>query len=107
MFCKNKKTSFFNIVPLTELIGDQSRFVKAGSKVALHCIVRGTLDPPQYIIWYRDKTQISDDNIMGWYTQLDRNIFGNGGDNQNTVNLQFYGSLFYMIKFFFLFLFNV
>uniref|UniRef100_A0A1I8PCP1 Ig-like domain-containing protein n=1 Tax=Stomoxys calcitrans TaxID=35570 RepID=A0A1I8PCP1_STOCA len=73
------------IVPLTELIGDQSRFVKAGSKVALHCIVRGTLDPPQYIIWYRDKTQISDDNKMGWYTQLDRNIFGSSGDNENTI----------------------
>ncbi|XP_075165709.1 defective proboscis extension response 17 [Haematobia irritans] len=73
------------IVPLTELIGDQSRFVKAGSKVALHCIVRGTLDPPQYIIWYRDKTQISEDNKMGWYTQLDRNIFGNNGDNENTI----------------------
>lgn len=73
------------VVPLTELIGDQSRFVKAGSKVALHCIVRGTLDPPQYIIWYRDKTQIGDDNKMGWYTQLDRNIFGNNESNQNTV----------------------
>lgn len=75
-----------HLVPLTELIGDQSRFVKAGSKVALHCIVRGTLDPPQYIIWYRDKTQISDDNKLGWYTQLDRNIFGNNGDNENTVS---------------------
>ncbi|XP_046805754.1 chitinase-like protein PB1E7.04c [Lucilia cuprina] len=73
------------IVPLTELIGDQSRFVKAGSKVALHCIVRGTLEPPQYIIWFRDKSQISEDNKMGWYTQLDRNIFGNSGDNQNTI----------------------
>ncbi|XP_065371893.1 uncharacterized protein LOC135963828 [Calliphora vicina] len=73
------------IVPITELIGDQSRFVKAGSKVALHCIVRGTLDPPQYIIWFRDKSQISEDNKMGWYTQLDRNIFGNSGDNQNTI----------------------
>uniref|UniRef100_A0A1A9WMP2 Ig-like domain-containing protein n=1 Tax=Glossina brevipalpis TaxID=37001 RepID=A0A1A9WMP2_9MUSC len=73
------------VVPLTELIGDQNRFVKAGSKVVLHCIVRGTLDPPQYIIWFRDKTQISDDNSMGWYTQLDRNIFGNSEDNQNTI----------------------
>lgn len=72
-------------MPLTELIGDQNRFVKAGSKVVLHCIVRGTLDPPQYIIWFRDKTQIGDDNGMGWYSQLDRNIFGNSEDNQNTV----------------------
>ncbi|KAL9873103.1 uncharacterized protein LOC119641488 [Glossina fuscipes] len=73
------------VVPLTELIGDQNRFVKAGSKVVLHCIVRGTLDPPQYIIWFRDKAQIGDDNGMGWYSQLDRNIFGNSEDNQNTI----------------------
>ncbi|XP_052856357.1 uncharacterized protein LOC128264732 isoform X2 [Drosophila gunungcola] len=72
--------------PKTELIGDQSRFVKAGSKVALHCIVRGTLDPPKYIIWFRGQKKISEsDERTGWYTQLDRNIFGTVGDNQNTI----------------------
>lgn len=72
--------------PKTELIGDQSRFVKAGSKVALHCIVRGTLDPPKYIIWFRGQKKISEsDERTGWYTQIDRNIFGTVGDNQNTV----------------------
>jgi len=76
--------------PKTELIGDQSRFVKAGSKVALHCIVRGTLDPPKYIIWFRGQKKISDsDERTGWYTQLDRNIFGTVGDNQNTVSWVF------------------
>ncbi|XP_017041187.1 la-related protein 1 isoform X2 [Drosophila ficusphila] len=74
------------VKPKTELIGDQSRFVKAGSKVALHCIVRGTLDPPKYIIWFRGKKKISEsDERSGWYTQLDRNIFGTVGDNQNTI----------------------
>ncbi|XP_032289822.1 mucin-22 isoform X2 [Drosophila virilis] len=73
------------VTPKTELIGDQSRFVKAGSKVALHCIVRGTLDPPRYIIWFRGQKKISDsDERTGWYTQIDRNIFGTVGDNQNT-----------------------
>ncbi|XP_030562516.1 uncharacterized protein LOC115763880 [Drosophila novamexicana] len=74
------------VTPKTELIGDQSRFVKAGSKVALHCIVRGTLDPPRYIIWFRGQKKISDsDERTGWYTQIDRNIFGTVGDNQNTI----------------------
>ncbi|XP_017030669.2 uncharacterized protein dpr17 [Drosophila kikkawai] len=74
------------VTPKTELIGDQSRFVKAGSKVALHCIVRGTLDPPKYIIWFRGQKKISEvDERTGWYTQLDRNIFGTVGDNQNTI----------------------
>ncbi|ALC45781.1 dpr16 [Drosophila busckii] len=75
------------ITPKTELIGDQSRFVKAGSKVALHCIVRGTVDPPKYIIWFRGQKKIaeSSDEPNGWYTQIDRNIFGSVGDNQNTI----------------------
>ncbi|XP_051863620.1 uncharacterized protein LOC117576203 [Drosophila albomicans] len=74
------------ITPKTELIGDQSRFVKAGSKVALHCIVRGTLDPPKYIIWFRGQKKIYEsDERTGWYTQLDRNIFGSIADNQNTI----------------------
>lgn len=78
---------FLFLVPKTELIGDQSRYVKASSKVALHCIVRGTIEPPAYIIWYRGKTQIMDDNKIGWYTQIDRNIFGNSSDQQNTVRV--------------------
>ncbi|XP_036341839.1 basement membrane-specific heparan sulfate proteoglycan core protein-like [Rhagoletis pomonella] len=73
------------VVPHTELIGDQSRFVKAGSKVALHCIVRDTLDPPTYIIWFRDKTQITNDNKLDWYTEIDRTIFGHADSNRNTI----------------------
>lgn len=39
------------LVPRTELIGDPDRYVKAGSTVVLHCVVRGALEPPSYIIW--------------------------------------------------------
>ncbi|XP_004537262.2 uncharacterized protein LOC101454775 [Ceratitis capitata] len=73
------------VVPHTELIGDQIRFVKAGSKVALHCIIRDTLDPPTYIIWFRGKAQITNDNQMGWYTEIDRAIFGNVESKRNTI----------------------
>ncbi|XP_067619926.1 uncharacterized protein dpr17 [Eurosta solidaginis] len=73
------------VVPHTELIGDQNRFVKAGSKVALHCIVRDTLEPPTYIIWFRGKTQITNDNEVGWYTEIDRTIFGDADSNRNTI----------------------
>ncbi|XP_011208133.2 uncharacterized protein LOC105229503 isoform X2 [Bactrocera dorsalis] len=73
------------VVPHTELIGDRNRFVKAGSRVALHCIVRDTLEPPAYIIWFRGKTQITNDNEMGWYTEIDRTIFGNADSSSNTI----------------------
>ncbi|XP_055907924.1 zwei Ig domain protein zig-8-like isoform X2 [Eupeodes corollae] len=73
------------VVPRTELIGDHNRFVKAGSKVALHCIVRGSLEPPSYIIWFQGTKQIMNDNKQGWFMQIDRNIFGNHTDQQNTI----------------------
>lgn len=76
--------------PKTELIGDKQRFVKAGSRVELHCIVRGTLEAPKYIVWYREKQQVMSENEAsgnenGWYTQIDRNIFGSTEHNRNTV----------------------
>ncbi|XP_030374561.1 myotubularin-related protein DDB_G0290005 [Scaptodrosophila lebanonensis] len=77
------------ITPKTELIGDQQRFVKAGSKVELHCIVRGTLEAPKYIFWYRGEKQVTADNEAsqqnGWYTQIDRNIFGSTEHSRNTI----------------------
>ena len=87
-FCSNlDDVFFFQIfsVPKTELIGDSNRFVKADSQVALRCIVRGTLEPPTYIIWFKGKSQVTDENKNGWYTEIDRNIFGNATSNQNTV----------------------
>ncbi|KAH8418436.1 hypothetical protein KR009_001724, partial [Drosophila setifemur] len=84
------KIQLFVITPRTELIGDRQRFVKARSKVELHCIVRGTLEPPKYIFWYRGDQQVTADNEAsaaqsGWYTQIDRNIFGSTEHNRNTI----------------------
>lgn len=63
---------FNHSVPRTELIGDPSRFVKEGSKVSLHCIVTGAIDPPLYIIWYHGEQQIFPDNRRGWRTDINR-----------------------------------
>ncbi|XP_017145079.1 uncharacterized protein LOC108157494 [Drosophila miranda] len=84
------KVQLFVITPRTELIGDRQRFVKAGSKVELHCIVRGTLEAPKYIFWYRGEQQVTAENEVsgaqsGWYTQIDRNIFGSTEHNRNTI----------------------
>lgn len=59
-------------VPRTELIGDTSRYVKEGSKVSLHCIVTGAIDPPLYIIWYQGGHQIFPDDRRGWRTDINR-----------------------------------
>ncbi|XP_055379172.1 uncharacterized protein LOC129610590 [Condylostylus longicornis] len=83
---KRSSRVFLNVVvPKTELIGDHNRFVKAGSKVALHCIVRGSIEPPSYIIWFKGNQQIIQGNKQGWYMQIDREIFGNSSDQQNTI----------------------
>ncbi|KAH8359564.1 hypothetical protein KR093_007406, partial [Drosophila rubida] len=85
------KVQLLVITPKTELIGDKQRFVKAGSRVELHCIVRGTLEAPKYIVWYRGDQQVMSQNEAagidnGWYTQIDRNIFGGSTDhNRNTI----------------------
>ncbi|KAH8330310.1 hypothetical protein KR067_001084 [Drosophila pandora] len=84
------KVQLFVITPRTELIGDRQRFVKAGSKVEMHCIVRGTLEAPKYIFWYRGDQQVTAENEAsvsqnGWYTQIDRNIFGSTEHNRNTI----------------------
>ncbi|KAL5273744.1 hypothetical protein ACFFRR_000468 [Megaselia abdita] len=73
------------VVPQTEVIGDHIRFVKTGSKVAMHCIVKGSLEPPVYIIWSHNNEQILPENTLGWFMQIDREIFGNSSDQQNTI----------------------
>lgn len=59
-------------VPRTELIGESSRYVKEGSKVSMHCIVMGAIDPPLYIIWYHGGHQIFPDDRRGWRTDIIR-----------------------------------
>ncbi|KAM8703594.1 hypothetical protein ACLKA7_008248 [Drosophila subpalustris] len=84
------KVQLLVITPKTELIGDKQRFVKAGSRVELHCIVRGTLEAPKYIVWYRGDQQVLAENEAtgidnGWYTQIDRDIFGSTEHSRNTI----------------------
>lgn len=67
------KNSIFK-VPRTELIGDPDRYVKAGSIVVLRCVVRGALEPPNYIIWYHGFQQIYAENYRGWRIQFERDV---------------------------------
>lgn len=60
-------------MPKTELIGDTNRYVKEGSKVSLHCVVTGAIDPPLYIIWNHGGQQVFADNRRGWRTEIIRN----------------------------------
>lgn len=80
-------------VPKTEMIGDSSRYVKEGSKVSLHCIVTGALDPPLYIIWYHGVDQLFPDNKRGWRTDINRdNLESN--TSHGTVSERFHSLRF-------------
>lgn len=77
------------IVPRTELIGDPDRYVKVGSSVVLHCVVRGALEPPSYIIWYHDAHQLLNENPSKWKIKLDRGLLPDSdGDIPNVVSLK-------------------
>lgn len=78
------------IVPRTELIGDPDRYVKAGSTVVLHCVVRGALEPPSYIIWYHDAHQLLGENQQKWKIKLDRGQPDSDGDIPNVVSYSFH-----------------
>jgi hypothetical protein len=77
--------SFFK-VPRTELIGDPDRYVKAGSIVVLRCVVRGALEPPNYIIWYHGTQQIYSENSRGWRLQFERDV---ESDSHSSVSFRF------------------
>lgn len=76
-------------VPRTELIGEPDRYVKVGSTVALHCVVRGALEPPSYIIWYHDAHQLLSENQQKWKIKLDRGMPDSDGDIPNVVSFSF------------------
>lgn len=76
---KNLILRFF-AVPRTELIGEPNRYVKAGSRVAVRCVIRGALEPPSYVIWYFGAEQIFPDNKYGWKMQTEE------GDSHSTVS---------------------
>lgn len=73
-------------VPKTELIGDTNRYVKEGSKVSLHCVVTGAIDPPLYIIWYHSSQQVFPDNRRGWRTDIIRNSPESESSGHSTVS---------------------
>lgn len=68
IFCVFAIDSF--AVPKTEPIGDTVRYVKEGSRVALHCVISGAIDPPLYVIWYHGQQQIFPDNARQWKTEI-------------------------------------
>lgn len=72
-------------MPKTELIGDTNRYVKEGSKVSLHCVVTGAIDPPLYIIWYHGGQQVFPDNRRGWRTEIIRNTPDSDLSEHSTV----------------------
>ncbi|XP_059621727.1 zwei Ig domain protein zig-8-like isoform X2 [Phlebotomus argentipes] len=73
------------VVPRTELVGDAVRYVKAGSKVILRCLVRGALEPPSYIMWFFGIQQIYQDNKRGWKIQMEREFLDPEMGNHTTV----------------------
>lgn len=58
------------IVPKTEPMGDTVRYVKEGSRVTLHCVISGAIDPPLYVIWYHGTQQIFPENSRHWKTEV-------------------------------------
>lgn len=60
--------------------------MKAGSTVALRCVVRGALEPPSYIIWFHGATQIFVDNERGRKIQIDRSTPDGDDDSPSTVS---------------------
>lgn len=63
-------TQFFPAVPKTEPMGDTVRYVKEGSRVTLHCVISGAIDPPLYVIWYHYTQQIFPENPRHWKTEV-------------------------------------
>ncbi|XP_055301904.1 uncharacterized protein LOC129568256 isoform X2 [Sitodiplosis mosellana] len=73
------------VVPKTEPMGDTVRYVKEGSRVTLHCVISGAIDPPLYVIWYHGQQQIFPDNGRHWKTEVSHqdmhsNKLGKSGD---------------------------
>ncbi|XP_036673832.3 integumentary mucin C.1 [Drosophila suzukii] len=60
------------VEPKTELIGESTRHVKAGSLVKLRCIISQALEPPLFINWFYNQKQIYLHNRRGWRTEIER-----------------------------------
>ena len=66
----NQLKKFCYAVPKTEPMGDIVRYVKEGSRVTLHCVISGAIDPVLYVIWYHGDQQIFPDNQRNWKTEV-------------------------------------
>lgn len=69
------------------------RYVKEGSRVALHCVVSGAIDPPLYVIWYHGQQQIFPDNARHWKTEISHQDSQNNkliktDENDESINSQ-------------------
>nr|XP_036233416.1 uncharacterized protein LOC106620859 [Bactrocera oleae]XP_036233417.1 uncharacterized protein LOC106620859 [Bactrocera oleae] len=62
------------VEPKTELIGEPTQHVKAGSRVKLRCIISQALDPPVFINWFHNQKQIFLHSRKGWRTEIERNV---------------------------------
>ncbi|XP_067619934.1 uncharacterized protein dpr15 [Eurosta solidaginis] len=60
------------VEPRTELIGEPTRHVKAGSQVKLRCIISQALEPPLFINWFHNQKQIYLHSRRDWRTEIER-----------------------------------
>ncbi|XP_017761186.1 PREDICTED: neurotrimin-like [Eufriesea mexicana] len=48
------------VVPKIEIIGDRDIYVKTGSRVAIRCVIKQSLEVPFYVFWYHEGDRILD-----------------------------------------------
>ncbi|XP_025833382.1 hemicentin-2-like isoform X2 [Agrilus planipennis] len=46
------------VVPKIEILGESDKYVKAGSKAILKCLITRSLEEPAYIFWYHDGERV-------------------------------------------------
>ena len=49
----------------THIVGGGTRFLQAGSSLALECVVTHTRAPPSAVLWYRDNNLLDYDSPRG------------------------------------------
>lgn len=56
--------------PLTQIIGSPDIYVEEGDTMNLTCVVKDSPEPPQFIFWYHDQSEISYDSPRGGVSQI-------------------------------------
>lgn len=49
----------------THIVGGGTRYLQAGSSLALECVVTHTREPPSAVFWYRDNSVLDYDSPRG------------------------------------------